>query len=207
MGRQMQPRRRLRCVEGFRRSLILVVGLWLAGALAIPRVLADTPTTEPLAEVNGEAITAAEIERALGAKLVQAGGADLHVEARAARESHRAAPARPGSGQTRNVRHGLDGRGDHSKVGLVTEQEVRNLLPGEQGPPERRRDRGSVTTSGPICNNRSSSFAGSGLSHRFAPNRRLVVRIQLPVVRVAVSTEGAPIRGAAEGARDARGVL
>src|SRR5713226_6862394 len=44
-------------------------GLILAVALATPSVGAETAPTEPLAEVNGEAITAKEVERALGAKL------------------------------------------------------------------------------------------------------------------------------------------
>ena len=50
-------------------GVILMIGLALTGALGIELVAAGTPATEPLAEVNGDAITTAELERALGAKL------------------------------------------------------------------------------------------------------------------------------------------
>lgn len=46
-------------------------GLILAVALATPSVGAETAPTEPLAEVNGEAIATEEVERALGMKLSQ----------------------------------------------------------------------------------------------------------------------------------------
>jgi protein-disulfide isomerase len=48
-----------------------LLGLILAVALARPSVGAEIASTEPLAEVNGEAITAAEVERGLGVKLSQ----------------------------------------------------------------------------------------------------------------------------------------
>jgi SurA N-terminal domain len=51
------------------RGLVVAVVLVLAVAFEVPLVLAETAATEPLAEVNGETITTAELERALGAKL------------------------------------------------------------------------------------------------------------------------------------------
>jgi protein-disulfide isomerase len=48
-----------------------LLGLLLAVALARPSVGAEIAPTESLAEVNGEAIAAAEVERALGMKLSQ----------------------------------------------------------------------------------------------------------------------------------------
>jgi len=45
------------------------LGLVLGVAPGIPPVDAETPPTDPLAEVNREAITAKDLEQALGARL------------------------------------------------------------------------------------------------------------------------------------------
>jgi protein-disulfide isomerase len=53
------------------RSVAAIGTLIVALAAAVPAAVAQTPTAEPLAEVNGVAITARDVERALGAKLSQ----------------------------------------------------------------------------------------------------------------------------------------
>src|SRR5712691_12719604 len=51
------------------RAITLFGALGLVIALSWPDAARTAPTSEPLAQVNGEAITAAEIEQALGAQL------------------------------------------------------------------------------------------------------------------------------------------
>ena len=67
-------------------------------------VRAETPATEPLAEVNGETITRKDLERAVGARLSQLEEPILPTEAPDARRPHRAATAGSGGGEAGDSR-------------------------------------------------------------------------------------------------------
>jgi protein-disulfide isomerase len=54
-----------------RRVGFIFSGLILVGVLALPALAAETPVTEPIAEVNGEAITTKDLESALSVKLAK----------------------------------------------------------------------------------------------------------------------------------------
>jgi hypothetical protein len=96
------------------RGLVVAVVLVLAVAFEVPLVLAETAATEPLAEVNGETITTAELERALGAKLCRL-QEQLRSQAPAARGPDRAASADSRGRQAGDLGRGAPGRGSHGQ--------------------------------------------------------------------------------------------
>jgi len=96
------------------RGLVVAVVLVLAVAFEVPLVLAETAATEPLAEVNGETITTAELERALGAKLCRL-QEQLRSQAPGARGPDRAASADSRGRQAGDLGRGTPGRGSHGQ--------------------------------------------------------------------------------------------
>ena len=72
-GSRMKPPSEMRGIFSLARRAgwSTLYGLLLALMVAGPPARAETTSTEPLAEVNGEVITAENLDRALGAKLAQ----------------------------------------------------------------------------------------------------------------------------------------
>jgi protein-disulfide isomerase len=184
--------------RGIGRGLTLLVGLALAGALGIPSVPAGTPATELLAEVNGDAITTAELERALGAKLSTLEEQIYtlkreELERLIAQRLLAQEAAKRGISVTALVDAEVT-----TKVGLVTEQEIEAFYTANKA-----RMRGDEAS---LRDNIRAHLQEQKLTvrrQRFVESVRsqskVVVRLQPPpVVRVAVSIEGAPFRGPAQ---------
>jgi len=173
-------------------------GLMLLLAFAVPSLRAQTTATESLAEVNGEAITAEELERALGARLAKLEEQiyDLkrrELEALIAQRLFAQEAAKRGI----PVAALLDVEVT-AKVGLVTEKEIEDFyqanksrLSGDEAA-VRQKIRGYLQQQKLTA--RRELFADSLRSQG-----KIVVRLQPPpVVRVQVSIDGAPVRGTAE---------
>jgi protein-disulfide isomerase len=179
-------------------GLILMVGLALAGALGIPPVPAGTPATEPLAEVDGDAITTAELERALGAKLSTL-EEQIYTLKRQELESLIAQRllSQEAAKQGISVTALVDAEVT-AKVDLVTEQEIEGFYTANKA-----RMRGDEAS---LRDNIRAHLQEQKLTvrrQRFLQSLRsqskVLVRLQPPpVVRVAVPIDGAPVRGAAE---------
>jgi len=170
----------------------------LAVALDMPPVLAQTPAPEPLAEVNGETITAAELERALGAKLskLQEQIYDLkrqELEGLIAQRLLAHEAAKRGI----SVAALLDAEVT-ARAGLVTEQEIEAFYQANKarlrGDESRLRD--SIRAH---LQQQKLAARRERLLESLRSQSKVVVRLQPPpIVRVAVSVDGAPVRGAAE---------
>jgi protein-disulfide isomerase len=174
------------------------VGLVLAAVVDLPPVLAQTPAPEPLAEVNGEAITSSDVERALGAKLSKL-EEQIYTLKREELDSLIAQRllAQEAARRGMSVRALLDTEVT-SKVGLVTEQEIEAFFQANKA--RLQGDEASVR------DNLRAHLQQQKLAirrHRFIESLRsrskVLVRLQAPpIVRVAVASEGAPIRGAVD---------
>jgi protein-disulfide isomerase len=183
-----------------RRRFILTVGLALAAALGmLPFIVADAAATEPLAEVNGEAITDAEVERALGTKLSKL-EEQMYTLKRDELESLIAQRllAQEAAKRGMSVPALVDAEVT-AKVGLVTEQEVEAFFQANKA----RLKAGDETS---VRENLRAHLQQQKLTmrrQRFIESLRsqskVLVHLKAPaVVRVAVSTEGAPVRGVTE---------
>jgi len=180
-----------------RTRLNVAIGVIVAGALGVMPVLAETTATEPLAEVNGDTIAAAEVARGLGTRLSTL-EEQIYALKRQELESLIAQRllAQEAARRGISVAALLDAEVT-AKVGLVTEQEIETVYQANKA-----RVRGDETV---VRENIRASLQQQKLAvgrERFVGSLRsqsnVVVRLQPPpVVRVAVSTDGAPIRGAA----------
>ena len=176
---------------------------WMAGILTIvvllfivPRAAAQANATEPLAEVNGEIITTDEWNRALGARLSKLEEQIYELKRRelasliAQRLLSQEAAKRKIS-----VAQLLDTEVT-AKVGLVTEKEIDDFYEANKarirGEEADVRQKIRAFLQQQKLNARREEFIDSLRSQG-----KVVVRLQTPpVVRVQVSTEGAPFRGA-----------
>jgi protein-disulfide isomerase len=160
--------------------------------------LAATGETEPLAEVNGETITGAELDRALGTKL-----STLQEQIYALKRQEldnlvlQRLLAQEAARRGMSVAALLDAEVT-PKVGLVTEQEIETFYQANKS-----RMRGDEATARQAIRTHLQQQKLGAAQARYVESLRskskVVVRLQPPpVVRVSVSTDGAPVRGAAE---------
>lgn len=188
------------CGFGHWMGRVPLLGLLFLLALAVPSVRAQTTAAEPMAEVNGEVITAKDLEGALGTRLSQLEEQIYNLKRReldaliAGRLLAQEAAKRGMS-----VAALLDAEVT-AKVALVTETEVeavyqanKSRLPGDEA----------------SARDRVRSFLQqqklAAQRERFVESLRsqgkVLVRLQPPpVVRLDVSIDGAPVRGAADAA-------
>jgi protein-disulfide isomerase len=171
--------------------------LILAVTLGIPPVGAEPPATDPLAEVNGEAITAKDLEQALGARLStleeqiytlkREGVEALIAERLLAQEAVR---------QGISVTALLDAEVT-SKVEPVTPGEVEVVYQANKT--RWAGDEAAIRQNVQALLQRQRVAARRALFVEVLRSQgKVLVRLQRPpVVRVAVSIEGAPVRGAA----------
>ncbi|MCI0409804.1 MAG: thioredoxin domain-containing protein [Acidobacteria bacterium] len=166
--------------------------------LKVPSASAQTPATGPLAEVNGEAITGEDLDRALGAKLAQLEEQIYNLKRRelealiaerlVAQEARR---------RGMSVAALLDAEVT-AKVELVTEQEIevfyqanKTRLRGEEAVVRQQ-----IRT---YLQQQKLAVRRERFVESLRSQARIFVRLQSPpVVRVEVSTDGAPVRGTAE---------
>jgi protein-disulfide isomerase len=176
-----------------------MIYLVLVAVLCAPSfLLASTEAGEPLAEVNGEAITTTEIERALGTKLSKLEEQIYslkrqELEALIAQRLLAHEAAKRGLSVTSLVDTEVT-----AKVGLVTEEEIETFYQANKG--RLRADEAGVRENIRAHLQQQKLAAGR---QRFVESLRaqskVVVRLQAPpVVRVTASTDGAPIRGVKE---------
>ena len=176
----------------------LLYGVILALTLTEPLFAADVPGVEPLAEVNGETITAKDLEGALGARLskLEEQIYDLkrqELDSLIARRLFAQEAANRGI----SVPALLDAEVT-AKVSLVTEKEIDDFYQANKA-----RMRGDETD---VRQKIRAFLQQQKLTTRrevFVESLRsqgkVVVRLQPPpAIRAEVSTEGAPIRGAAD---------
>jgi protein-disulfide isomerase len=171
----------------------------LALTLLTPSVYADTPPEpEPLAEVNGEAITAKDLEDALGVKLAKLKEKIYQLKHR---ELHgliaQRLLAQEAARRGVTVAALLDAEVT-GKVGLVTETEVETFYQANKA--RLRGDEADIR----------QKIRASLQQRKLAAQRKLFVsalrangqvRVSLrppPVIRVDVSIDGAPVRGMAD---------
>ncbi len=173
-------------------------GLILALALGVPSVRAQTTATEPLVEVDGEVITAEQVEKAIGAPLAQLQKQIYNLkrqrlEAMIAERLLAKEAARRGV----SVPALLDAEVT-AKVGLVTEKEIEDFYQKNkarlQGDEADIRQKIRTFLQQQKLGARRALFLESLRSQA-----KIVVHLQPPpVIRLEVSIEGAPFRGAAD---------
>jgi protein-disulfide isomerase len=175
-----------------------LLGLILAVTLGMPAVRAETTATEPLAEVNGEAITAKDLERALGARLVtlEEQTDNLKRQGLEALIGQRLL-AQEAAKRGISVVALLDAE-VRAKAAPVTEREIDAFY---QANKTRLRGDEATIQQNVRAHLRQQKVAAERA--RFLESIRSQAKIQVrlqpkPVVRLAVPTEGAPFRGAAE---------
>jgi protein-disulfide isomerase len=190
--------RRADRVASTRLGWLGALALVVATTSATPVVFAQTAAPDPLAVVNGDPITATEIERALGAKLsaLEEQIFELkrqELENLVAQRLLAQEAARRGISVTALVDAEVT-----TNVGLVTEQEVETFYQANKG--RLRGDEASIRE-----NIRAHLQQQKLLTRRLRfleslrSQSKVVVHLQPPpVVRVPVSIEGAPVRGAAD---------
>jgi protein-disulfide isomerase len=173
-------------------------GLILAVALGVSLADAESPATAPPAEVNGEAITSDDLERALGGRLRQLEQQIYELkrkqlDALIAQRLLAQEAARRGI----SVAALLDAEVT-AKVGLVTEQEVEASYQANKA-----RLRGEEAAVREQIRARLQQQTLAAQSARFVESLRskATIRDRLqapPVVRLDVPVDGAPVRGSAE---------
>jgi protein-disulfide isomerase len=173
-------------------------GLLFLLALAVSSVHAQTTTTEPMAEINGEVITAKDLEGTLGAKLSQL-EEQIYDLKRRELEALIAERLLAQEAAKRGISVGalLDAEVT-AKVGLVTEQEIEAFYQANKA-----RLRGEEATVRQQVRAYLQQQKLAAQRERFVESLRaqgkVLVRLQPPpAVRVEVSTDGAPVRGTAE---------
>lgn len=179
-----------RWIEG--RSCGVILGM----ALGIASMSVEAAGGEPLAEVGGETITAEDLERALGARLSKL-REQIYDLKRRELESFIAQRLLAQEATKRGVSVAalLDAEVT-AKVGLVTEQEVEAFYQANKsrlrGNEAEARQRVRAHLQQQKLAARRTQFAESLRSQA-----NVVVRLKPPpVVRVEVSVDGAPVRGA-----------
>jgi protein-disulfide isomerase len=176
-------------------SLSSILSLLLA--LSSPAGAGTPPTSEPLAEMNGEAITAAEVEQAIGAPLrnLEEQIYNLKRQKLEALIADRLL-AREAAKRGLTVQALLDAEVT-AKVGLVTEQEIETFyqankaqLKGEEAT-VREQIRAHLQ-------NQKLAAQRAAYVQSLRSQAKIVVHLEAPpVFRAEVSAEGAPFKGAA----------
>jgi len=181
-----------------RSARLSLYGLILALMLSGPSSAADQTGAEPLAEVNGETITAKDLEGALGARLSKLEEQIYDLKSREldsliAQRLFAQEAAKRGISVAALLDAEVTG-----KVSLVTEKEIEDFYQANKA-----RMRGDDTE---IRQKIRAFLQQQKLTARreaFVESLRsqgnVIVRLQPPAtIRVEVSTDGAPIRGAAD---------
>jgi protein-disulfide isomerase len=176
----------------------LLYGLILALMLSGPSPAADPSGAEPLAEVNGETITAKDLEGALGAKLskLEEQIYDLkqrELDSLIAQRLFAQEAAKRGI----SVAALLDAEVT-AKVSLVTEKEIEDFYQANKA-----RMRGDETEIRQkiraFLQQQKLTARREAFVESLRSQGKVIVRLQPPAtIRVEVSTEGAPIRGASD---------
>jgi protein-disulfide isomerase len=171
----------------------------LVVAMAAVATAQGTQNAKPLAEVNGQPITEAEIDKAIAGQL-----AKLHEQIYNLRQQRLEAAIRDRILAQEAARRGitvpklLDAEVT-SKVSLVTEDEVEQFYRANKGrfgtvEEMEARDQIRARLQGQKVSAQRDAFVQS-----LRKNAKVVVNLQPPpVTRVAVSTDGAPARGGAK---------
>jgi protein-disulfide isomerase len=159
---------------------------------------ADSSKNEPLAEVNGEAITTEELNRALGAKLAKLEEQIYDLKRRELDSLiEQRLFAQEAAKRKISIAALLDAEVT-AKVGIVTEKEIEDFYQANKarmrGDEADLRQKIRAFLQQQKLNARREAFVESLRSEG-----RVVVRLQPPAaIRVQVSTEDAPVRGAAD---------
>lgn len=192
----IEPHGSCRSQRGWAASSLC--GLIFALALGTPSLPAETTTTEPLAEVNEEAITAEEVRRALGAKLskLEEQIYNLKRDELEGRIAERLL-AQEATKRGIPVAALLDAEVT-AKAGQVTEKEIEDFYQANKG--RLRGDGADIRQKIRAQLQEQKLTAQRDLFEQSLRSKaKVVVRLQPPpIVRVDVSIEGAPFRGAAE---------
>ena len=180
------------------RTTAAFCGLFLAVTLNGSSFADDSSKSEPLAEVNDEAITAKDLESRLGAKLAKL-EEQIYDLKRQELDSLIAQKlfAQEAAKRKISVAELLDAEVT-AKVGLVTEKEIEDFYQANKG-----RMRGDETEVRQkiraFLQQQKLTARREAFVESLRSQGKVVVRLQPPpVIRVEVSTEGAPIRGAAD---------
>jgi protein-disulfide isomerase len=182
----------------FPRAVFLRAAVILTLAVGLAMVFANASTAEPLAEVNGEAISAADVERVLGTKLSKL-EEQIYTLKRDELDNLIAQRLLAQEAAKRKVSvSALVDQEVTAKVGLVTEQEIEAFYQANKS--RLRGDEGAMRENLRAHLQQQKLFARrQEFVQALRSQSKVVVRLKAPpVVRVAVSTAGAPIRGAAE---------
>jgi protein-disulfide isomerase len=183
-------------VEKLRFVSISIVLTALVVAMAAVAAAQGTQNAKPLAEVNGQPITEEEIDKAIAGQL-----AKLHEQIYNLRQQRLEAVIRDRILAQEAARRGitvpklLDAEVT-SKVGLVTEDEVEQFYQANKGrfgtvDEMEARDQIRGRLQSQKISTQRDAFVQS-----LRKNAKVVVNLEPPpVMRVAVSTDGAPVRG------------
>ena len=172
--------------------------LIMAAALAIPEAVAQATANEPLAEVNGEAITAKDLQAKAGAKLSQL-EEQIYALKRAELDALIAQHLLAQEATRRGIPvAALMDAEITSKVALVTEKEIDEYYSANKarlrGDEAAARTRIRSLLQQQKLNARQEAFLTSLRS-----NAKVVDRLEPPLAaRVDVAIEGAPVRGASD---------
>lgn len=178
------------------RLTIFVLAVTLGIGLSVSQ--AETPSASPLAEVNGEAVTADEVDRALGAKLAKL-QEQLYALKRAELDAQIAQRLLTQEASKRGISvPALLDAEVTAKVGLVTEAEIERVyqankanIKGEESE-MREKIRASLQQ-------RKLSAQREQFVRSLREKGTVVDRLQPPpVARAVVATDGAPILGDAQ---------
>jgi len=176
----------------------MLSGSLLAGMVGAAWVDAEVTTTPPVAEVNGEAISAEELDQALGARLrkLEEQVYELKRQQLDALIADRLL-AQEAAKRGTSVTALLDAEVT-AKVGLVTEQEVEAFYQGNKD-----RLRGEEAAVRPrirtYLQQQKLAAQRARLVESLRSQGKIVDRLQAsPIVRVEVPVDGAPVRGSAD---------
>jgi protein-disulfide isomerase len=191
----VEPRGSCRFARAWAGSILC--GLAIAVAPAMPSVGAETTATEPLAEVNGEAITAKDLEGALGTRLSTL-EEQIYNLRRQALEALIAQRLLDQEAAKRGIPVAalLDAEVT-KKAAPVTEDEIEAFYQANK-----THFRGDEATARQnvraLLQQRTVAARRALFVESLRSQGKVLVRLQRPpVVRMAVSIEGAPVRGAA----------
>lgn len=175
----------------------LLSALVLVIALSLPDAARAAATTEPLAEVDGEAITADEVDHALGAQLrrLEAQIYELKRQKLDALIAERLL-AREAAKRGLSVQALLDAEVT-AKAGLVTEQEVETFYQARKA--QLKGDEAQVRERiRAYLQNQKLAARREAYVRSLRSQAGVVVHLQAPpVFKVEVGVEGAPFRGPA----------
>jgi protein-disulfide isomerase len=178
----------------------VIAALTLAVAAGVPAARGETPSPEPLAEVNGVAITAKDVERALGARLSQ-----LEEQIYALKRSELDALVAQRLLEQQAAKRGVSvaallDQEVTAKVALVTEKEIDDYYNANKA--RMRGDEASarVQIRNTLQQQKLTARRGAYLASLRA-EAKIVVHLEPPAVaRVDVACAGAPVRGAPDAA-------